>query len=113
MKRLYEGVSVTSVIFFLIIVVGGFIFGTKTHKNKSRHTRKVEEKVEKKVEKANREKDKYHQDQMSDTAEELEYLRKMHNPLWNYFDEETNRFKPIPGKYNVDVPRRPRQDHVR
>jgi len=105
MKRLYEGASAASVVFFLIIVVGGFLFGTKTHKDKSRHNRKVEEKVEK----AKRERDEHYQDQMSEDTEELEYLRKMNDPLWHYYDEEKMRYEPIPGRYNVDVPARPRQ----
>jgi len=103
MKGLYEGASAASVVFFLIIVVGGFLFGTKTHKDKSRHHRKVEEKVEK----AKRERDEHYQGKMPDDAEELEYLRKMNDPLWNYYDEETMRYEPIPGRYNVDTPKRP------
>ncbi len=109
MKKLYEGASLASGVLFLIIVIGGFIFGIKTHKDKSRHNSKVEEKVEQ----AKREKDKYYKEKFHNDAEELEYLRKMNDPLWHYYDEETFRFEPIPGKYNGGVPLRPRKDYVR
>lgn len=105
MKRLYEGASALSVAFFLIIVVGGFIFGTKIHNDKSRHRKELREKVNK----TDRYKDKVHKKELESVERELEYLKKMNDPLWHYYDEESDEFLPIPGKYNVDIPKIPRK----
>ena len=102
MKKLYEGASVVTAIFFLIVVIGGFIFGTKTHSDKS----KYKAKVEKKLEKAKREKDKQFYDQLPDYSRDLEYNLKMNDPLWNYYDPDTDSFRPIQGDYYKDTPLR-------
>lgn len=102
MKRLYEGASVVTAIFFLVVVIGGFLLGTKSHHDKSKHNAKIE----KKVEKAKREKDKQFYEQLPDFARDLEYNLKMNDPLWNYYDPDTDSFRPIPGDYNEDTPRR-------
>lgn len=46
MKKLYEGATAATVIFFLIIAVGSFIMGTKGHRDKSRHDKHKERSLE-------------------------------------------------------------------
>ena len=119
MKRMYEGASAVSVIFFLIIVVGGFLFGTKTHIAKSNNKRKTEKRVSK-AERRDAERhrdavkdvDDSHRKTVQDLEAELEYLRKMNDPLWNYYDEESDSYVPLPGKYKDDIPHRPRVEYV-
>jgi hypothetical protein len=119
MKRMYEGASAISVLFFLIIVVGGFLFGTKTHIEKSKNKQKIEKKVSKSekrdAERYNstiREMDDSNRKTVQDLEAELEHLRKMNDPLWHYYDENSDSYVPIPGKYNQDTPRIPRVAHV-
>ena len=119
MKKMYEGASAISVVFFLIIVVGGFLFGTKTHIEKSNNKRKTENKVSKSERKRDeRHKknaesmEKIYQERDKEREEELDYLRKMNDPLWHYYDEESDSFVTVPGRYNADVPHVPRVQHV-
>ena len=107
MKRLFEGATLTTIILFLIIVAGGFIFGTSKQVSKARHRSKSD----KRLEKSERKKDEQYKELQQKSREEIEYLHKMNDPLWHYWDDKAEKFVPIPGKYNVDIPIRPRDNN--
>lgn len=107
MKRLFEGATATTIVFFLIIVIGGFIFGTSKQVSKAYQ----KSSADKRVEKTERKKDQKYHDLKKNTDEEIEHLKKMNDPLWHYWDEKSESFLPIPGRYNVDVPVRPRENN--
>lgn len=94
MKKLYEGASVVSVIIFMMIVVGGFFFGITTHKDDSRRSKKIE----KNAEKERAEKNKRYEEQMTKKIEEVEPIPIIFDPLWNYYDPDTDSYYPIPGR---------------
>jgi hypothetical protein len=87
MKRLYEGVTITSLLFFLIIVAGGAFVGVKSHVEKSHHDKKAS----KKLNKMQQEKDAYHLNKNKEDQQELEHLRHLNDPLYISYDEDGNK----------------------
>ncbi len=118
MKRLFEGATVVSAILLLLTTFCIFVFNVQRHTEKGKH-RSHEDK---KVEKAERKKDLHHErkfekyveerekehskdkDKRAKDEEELEYLRKMNDPLWHYYDDDAHQFKVLSGEYDVDCP---------
>jgi len=112
MARLYEGASGLSVVFYLIIIVGGFLFGTKTHHDKQKERRKAEKKYEKEMKKSqlhhDSELEKY-QEFLRWQEEELIEHRKLEDPFWHYYDDVEGKMKTIPGDMNYPSPRPPQK----
>ncbi len=93
MKKIFEGASITSAILLILTVACGFIFNVKGQKDRAksqRHEEKMLEKAEKRFN-IQRSKDK----------EELQHLRKLNDPLWHYYDTETEEYKVFPGIYEM------------
>jgi len=115
MKRLYDGAGSAAIVFYLIIVVGGFLFGTKSQHDKIKQRRKLEKQHEKKMQQREAYRDsqweqfkKEHEELEKEQLEELIYHRKMNDPFWHYYDEIEDKVKPIPGDMQYYPPPLPR-----
>lgn len=96
MKKICEGVSGITLLFYLIIVSGGFLFGTKSHYDKAKQRRKLEKKYEKKL--------KRYEERLQQEIKQNQEYQKLEDPRWHYYDEVDQRFKPIPGDFNKEPP---------
>lgn len=106
MKKLLEGASLFSVFLLLLTATTAFIFNVQNQKASSRKRKKYEKLINKQEnnKKNSHEKIREIQKEKDKMKGELEYLRKMNDPIWNYYDIETNRTKVLPGRYGVDTP---------
>ena len=102
MKKIFEGASIISAILLILTVACGFIFNIKNQKNRT----KGRSNEEKKNYHIQQKKDQYYnkglkegEDEKKEMEEELEYHKKLLDPLWHYFDPEEDEFKVFPGKY--------------
>jgi len=102
--KFYEADSIVTVILLFTVVMCAFFFNVKIKKN----TSKARRHTEKQVKKAERKKDRMHEQQLSE--ENLEYQRKMNDPLWRYYDYENDEVKVLPGRYGIDDP--PGRQHM-
>ena len=107
MKRLYEGASVVSAILLLLTAAFAFIFNVHRQQDKIKHRRNEQKNIEKVERQKDRSCERYIEEKDQERASELEELnrlRKLQDPLWNYYDPEEEEYIVLPGRYRVYEP---------
>ncbi len=106
MKFLLDGSAFISFIILIIITSFAFIVN-KQHKTKDKKTRIIEKRLKNKLIKNENiyiEKIKELEKENEKINDEFEDHKKLNDPFWCYYDEESEEFKTLPGKYGVDEP---------
>lgn len=106
MKKFFEGASIVTAVFLVITVAAAFFFNVKLKKDRSKKKYHIEKKEERKKQRISQISQQQFQEMKAkkSTEEDLEYQRKMNDPLWRYYDKEADEVKVLPGKYGVDNP---------
>lgn len=103
MKKLYEGATVTSALLLVLTAAVAFVFNVKNQKQQ-RHARHHEEKMERKKESEFEKRLRQIDRENEHTRHEIEYYKKLQDPLWHSYDPDSQEIKVLPGPYTPLTP---------